>query len=961
MNKNESSFWAAICSGLFWSWNAIFLAFMVLGFAPRLLPEIIRNVQSGLIPVNFLIYGVILTLVPVAAVILGLTALRRSPTRLFALGYVIEGPLMLLMVIRFFIIRQATPAFIAIMIIAGLGMAGFLWYLLDPEMERRGRWNNLIKLVGLTLILIVSLYASVWIFFYTIPVLAAVSKWMVYTLLHLGEFFKGIWQLLRDIFSQQWYWIPLSILGIMIGLYTATLFVLTPIAAPLLSIRAFLRSLRTTSGQYGRLVARMAVLAVVAVTAVIFILTARQPQKQAFELLKTPPATVEQARELLARQDLIRSGLLNAYLAPYRYISSVGEVDHITWLYRDALGMRRENAFSVQRLYEGVAFPFLYKPVTPRDPDQEFIDRMALQKEPEQAAELYQWFFDEPIITGERETITQAVRATWSGDQATAAWQAVDDREVHLERQEIAITEHEGWAEVELMEVYHNLTNVQQEVMYYFNLPESAVLTGVWLGNSPDRSQRFAFQVAPRGAAQQVYREERERSYDPALLEQIGPRQYRLRVFPIENDQANWDIEQSRMVTENTFPMYLWMTYRTLSVEGVWPLPQLAHKTNVFWDQHTERLLNGQTVQASEDAWMPEAPAAPETAAIQRANFPNGQSVIVQPAKDQDLPALPEDVRLAVVIDRSKSMEDHALQVTQATARLRDLAPGAQVDVYLTASTYSGDTPTVVSLEQLQPQSEYYFGGQNPAELLAQFESLQGDRAYDGILILTDATPYALGASELDTRVPDAPLWMVHLDSSIPLGYDDKTLEAIQASGGGVTGHIDEALTRLAVYLDSQRQSVNASAYEDVLDGYILTVLPTTDAVAAAPGAVMHTENDGLTALMARQVVLAEMRRNRGTITQLDTLDMLHGLAKQYGIVTPYSSMIVLVNARQIKRLQKLEEGQDRYEREFEVQPPLVGVPEPEEWLLLGIMTALLVWYAYRRREAISLGAASRR
>jgi len=77
-----------------------------------------------------------------------------------------------------------------------------------------------------------------------------------------------------------------------------------------LSIRAFLRSLKTTSGQYGRLVARMAVLAVVAVTAVIFIFTARQPQKQAFELLKTPPATVEQARELLARQDLIRSGLL---------------------------------------------------------------------------------------------------------------------------------------------------------------------------------------------------------------------------------------------------------------------------------------------------------------------------------------------------------------------------------------------------------------------------------------------------------------------------------------------------------------------------------------------------------------------------------------------------------------------------------------------------------------------------
>ena len=77
--------------GLFWSWNLIFLAFMFLGFAPQLLPEMIVAVRSGTIPSAFLVYAVILTLVPAVAVILGLTILRRSPGRLLTLGYGIEG------------------------------------------------------------------------------------------------------------------------------------------------------------------------------------------------------------------------------------------------------------------------------------------------------------------------------------------------------------------------------------------------------------------------------------------------------------------------------------------------------------------------------------------------------------------------------------------------------------------------------------------------------------------------------------------------------------------------------------------------------------------------------------------------------------------------------------------------------------------------------------------------------
>ena len=123
--------------GLFWSWNLIFLAFMVLGFAPRMLPELFSSVGSGLIPLSYLIYALILSAIPVVTMILGLTVLSHQPTRLFALGYVVEGPLMLLLAIRFFIIRQATLAVTLVMLVACLGMVAFLWQLLDPQAERR--------------------------------------------------------------------------------------------------------------------------------------------------------------------------------------------------------------------------------------------------------------------------------------------------------------------------------------------------------------------------------------------------------------------------------------------------------------------------------------------------------------------------------------------------------------------------------------------------------------------------------------------------------------------------------------------------------------------------------------------------------------------------------------------------------------------------------------------------------
>jgi putative PEP-CTERM system integral membrane protein len=927
--------------GLFWSWNIIFLAFMFLGFAPTVLPEMMTAVRAGMIPPAFLVYAGLLAAIPVVAVILGLTVLRRSPGRLLALGYGVEGPLMFALATRFFVVRQMTPAITFMLSIAGLGIAALLWQLLDRDIHTRGSLLAHMRTIGVTLLLTIGLYASAWIAFYALPV--AYVVWGA-----LGD-------LLRH--APEWRYVPLWILGTVLLAYTATLFVVMPIAVPILYIRAWWRGTRDLAAGYGPLRTAALTTVVLVTCAALFVQTNRQPQHLAFALLKTPPSTTTEAQALLDHREAIRAGLLNAYLAPVRYLSAVGEVRHVRDMYEWTLHMSPKSAMNIEQLYESVARPVLYMPVHTPEPDTA-TDNQALREEPVEAAKLYEAFFDQPIIEGERDTIVRAVRSTWSMDQARSAWQSVDDREVHLIRQEITVAENDDWAEVELYEVYQNQTGQRQEVVYYFSLPESAVITGLWLGNSPDRDARFSYHVSPRGAAQALYRNEVRYNRDPALVEQIGPRQYRLRIFPVQPQTSRWDETSNRSIITEGPPLHVWLTWRVLASGDAWPLPRLAEKRHVYWDSASVRLVNGEPMAIEGGGWLPASVPAtsPAEPAVHRVDFPTGETVIAHPVSANDLPPVHDDLRLAIVLDRSRSMDQHAAEVKAAMAQLTTATgPESTVDVYLTASRYRGEAPSRIGLAALDPDSIMFYGGQNAAELLAQFDTLQAGQGYDAILVLTDGSGYELGAGDVELPIPDAPVWMVHLGGDFPLGYDDGTLEAIQGSGGGVTGNIEEALIRLTVAREAE-QNVSSP---DVIDSYIWTIVPT--GAAEMDDAVVHAAGDGFTALAARRLILDTMHRQRGALNQTATLDQLHRIAIEQGIVTPYSSMIVLVDQRQEDLLDRLEARGDRFQRESEEigettpQNPfsVTGVPEPEEWLLLALAAAMLIWFV-RTRASIS-------
>ena len=987
--------WDPLGAGLFWAWNLIFVAFMLLGFGPALLPELLRSAGQGEVPWTFVGLVAVLTAVPLVALVLGYWRLRGDGRRLFALGYAVEGPLMGLLALRVFGFREANPAMALLLVLMFLGLSTYLWQLLDPGIAVRGRAAQLARWTGLCLLGLAGVYAAVWAAFYLPPLGMMMVEVARDTLAHPLEALRNYW---NDLRHEGWSQVLFALLLPPTAILTAVLVFALPVLSLGHWLAAWRRAGRDLAARFGRRRTAALGLGTAAAAVLALVLASRQPQAGAFAALERPPSDTRETQALLERSGAIREGLLNAYLAGQRYRSARGEQGHIYHVYRSmSFGGRRqitddegrqitydgrrlisdEAARQVQAAYERVASPMYYQPAQAPaaygTPGEASRKDAVLQVDPRRAAELYQAFFDAPIDRAERETILRTVSANWNLERAFADRLAVDDREVHVSRREVSIRAAAGgWAELELHEVYENQTYQQQEVVYHFNLPESAAVSGLWLGETEDRAQAAAFRVSPRGAAQQVYKEERARRVDPALLEQIGPRQYRLRVFPVP--ARRWRVEGERSEAIAGPRLHLWMTFvvparPVYGVDGIaaaagsdaadepegpreWPLPRLAERRNAYWDRSTVWTLPDGVAAPQGDAWLPDSlPAEPSAARPpDRVSLGFGAwRVEARPAAS----AAPDDAlrmprRLAVVVDRSRSMEGRRPRLDAALAQLSAMASPGSVDVVLSSAEPRGEPASLVALAALRPEQLLAFGGQDPAELLRQLRDLAPEGRHDAVLVLTDDSPYRLGgaASAPADGWSGGPIWLVHLGDGMPLGYDDGTLDAVLASGGGVAGSVDEALRRWKL----RQRPLAGEALVDLVDGWSFKVERAAGSQAEAGASTP------LRKAAARQAILAQIRAAGRAVVDMAERDRLQALAKAEGVVSPFSSMIVLIDERQRQRLDALEGEQDRFERETDGaadEPALLAVtavPEPETWMLLLLAVGLLWW---QRRLAV--------
>lgn len=977
--------------GLFWSWNAIFILVTGFGILPYCLVDLLVEAGNGLLPWNLVASALLVVLIPPTATILGILFWRHEPERLFAFFYGVEAPLFLLALMRLFLIRELMPGLGLVLLLMGVSSTVYVLGLLEgdegaPEMggmegmagraagsaARAARLTvgAIIRLVGGSVCLAVGLYAGALLAFYAVP-----AGWGLIKGFFSFEWLRALWHALR--YSGGLvavYMLP----GLVLFFYSATLFVMLPFVMLPLYVRCWWRLRRAAAARVGAAVSWGVTAAVLVGQVGLFVVANWQPQRAALALIAEPPKSDVERRARLGEAEAIRAGLLNAYLAPYRYISTAesdpGSDGNVRRLYRDTLHLGDAWGERVERLFAVVARPLLF-------------EGQAQPGERAEAARRYAEFFDVPLQKGEKDRVLHALESTYNRDDREAGLLSEGERKVWVARQEVGVVEHGDWAEVELHEVYENRTPQQQELFYYFSLPETAAVVGLWLGESEDRSKAFVYTLAPRGAAQQVYRQEVQRRVDPALLEQVGPRQYRLRAFPVPPRRV---VRDSRLGVaqvprvEDGQRLHLWLRYRTVAA-GVgpagpgaqtteaagWPLPALAQERNVYRDKKTVRELRGRPLVLDPAVWLP-ARAPVEQAATpksHRVQLDEGLAVEMMPVgKPQQGTALPRPgKRYAVVLDRSRSMGARAEEVKSALGWLgQTVVPGNQVDLYLTAAASRGEPPTrLEALAGFDAGAVIYYGGQNPGEMLDQFEALRGGRGYDAILVLTDAGSLDLADDKRPSRDLGAPLWMVHLGGALPVGYDDATLETMQRRGGGAVTRVEEAFMRLSV---AEAHAGDAD-FLGVADGYVWAA---RRGVAAAGGDGDAAEA-GLGALGTRVYLAAATRNVAGASggapsgapgsDRLALLDQAHALARRHGVVTPYSSMIVLIDDRQRQALKEAEAKADRFQREVESgekalpTPPgggfgdLTGAPEPEEWALIGLTAAGLGYVAWRRRR----------
>lgn len=964
--------------GLFWSWNLVFLLVVGFAIAPYVVWEMLLEVADGLLPPSLLVSALFILVIPAVASLVAAWPLRRHSERWLPLMYGLEAPLFLVGLFRLFALREVPPAAGWVLVFIGLGILSF-GYSFALGTESKSRAAAVLRSLGAGFSLSTAAYLGALLSFYAIPT----AIWLVLGFLRF-EWLRELGNLIRQTHGTALIWAPMAMF---LFFYAASLFAVLPFALIALYARQGWTIVRAAARILPRWQVAVLVLLVPISGELGYEVLGKQTQRQVFALLDpghegsavSPQRSDADRQLLLSRKDEIRQGLLNAYLAPYRYLSATGSNNHIRDWCRHGGRLSDGRADSLQQLYNLLVAPFLYQ-------------GSSLAADQSRAESLYESFFDAPIQKAERETILAALSATYDRDQRQAGLLNIGQRKVHLQKQELRVQEHPGFASIELHEVYENQTVEQQEIFYYFSLPESAVITGLWLGDTDDRARRFVGNVAPRGAAQRVYNREVQRRADPALLEQVGPRQYRLRAFPIPPRAR---LSRSRFVPDrdNLPPpiLHLWLTYDVLAENGSWPLPSLREQRNVYADRSTVRLLNGQTSsfpRIDSRAWLPAhipaQSAAPLTA--QQSTFSVGTadsgSLEVQVAKvSKGESVLAPQQTFALVIDRTLSMGRHAAALSENIDWIKkNIAPQHRVHVYMTAAASRGEAPTRIDdIAGFDPRTVQFFGGHRLGALLRQFATLRGRQEYRAVLVLTDDGSMDFADDKDAIADFHAPVFFVHLGGSLAAGYDDASLATMQKRGGTATQTVGEAFARIAAAGAGTTEPLLLS---EVIDGHRFTVrrLPATAPKIAAPAPsttpmpgqpatvasppsppvppspppVLQAD-DPFHALAARALILALLREvDHG---EAGALDRLHAVAKAHSQVSPYSSLIVLVNDDQRRALEQAEKEKDRFQRQVESGKEALtaphdmmvsGVPEPEEWLLI-LVVGIAVLFAVRR------------
>jgi putative PEP-CTERM system integral membrane protein len=896
---------------IFWSWNLVFLLTLItVQIEEPFLLSIIVDVWEGLIPVSLVISSFIILILPIVSIVIGLKTLQNNPTKLINYFYGVQVPILLLCILRMTAFRELTLGTGVIIYAIIIAISYYFFSIIKPSEK-----TNTVKMIMHTLLAMAGIYVSLLLLFIAIPL--------------ISFFIRGLIEMLKHIIENPFQIIQFTFIGFMFGIFfilSFTLFLIAPFAMIYYYLKSFLETYQSYKIENKKAYLVTGGFAFIFLT-IIYFTSNNQPQQLAFKLADKTSYEQADKMAIIASENKVKAGLTNAYLAPYRYVDTWKGMKFIGHMYKEAFKLE-SNSETMQNLFNGLMYPFLYQDVKEANHDMQ------------RAEELYESIFDTPIQKAESNAVKNALSATYNRDMAKAGVLNIDETKVLITNQDIEIKESANAAEVTLHERYLNQTFDRLEIFYYFKLPENAAITGLWLSNDDSVKKKFEYRVSPRGAAQKIYNQEVERRVDPSLLEQVGPHQYRLRAFPILPKHKEYKLRNKHTIVDGE-PFHLWLKYVVLkTADNKIPSLKLLQKRNVYWNDETGRKQTTNVNWNSND-WMPTIAGEKPFSTLPQGTSISVDSNISLIINNTQKP-ISKPLNLALLIDESYSMSKYKTQLTNNINYLKSTPSSINFQLFA-----NDDNNKIHQINESELPQIINFGIQHPAQLLNSFSQTDSLSNYDAVIVLTDEGSYELDTLKLPMLKSPKPIIICHINGNEAPVYSDNLFESILASNGTAVTSLEEAIHFLSKSTDNQSIIENSVSWKLDDQSY----------------KVKSIDNNLITPIAAQKYIQLLMQQAKGkTLSENKNLDLIHKIAVKNSIVTPYSSMIVLVDEEQWKRLKEAEQSEDRFNRTNEngkdqLTKPFgfglmeaTGTPEPHEWVLIFLAGMVLIYTAYQKK-----------
>ncbi|MBK8202562.1 MAG: TIGR02921 family PEP-CTERM protein [Bdellovibrionales bacterium] len=431
----------------------------------------------------------------------------------------------------------------------------------------------------------------------------------------------------------------------------------------------------------------------------------------------------------------------------------------------------------------------------------------------------------------------------------------------------------------------------------------------------------------PTGAAQKVYKEIVKRGADPALVEQVGPQLYRLRVFPIPPNDIRYREKQV---------MHMWLSLRLLKQKDLaWELPVLTEKRNLYWDSDTKFVLNGlETKKGTE--WLPrEVQAKQSSSPLQLTFAMNNQTVEMRP---YDKDSIPTGCSLAVIVDTSLSMRTRIPEILKAKESIDKSCEGQGIEYF----TWKNGPNKIEGDFKKAMEEQVFWGVFDSGDLAKSFIPKENNKK--AVVVITDRTFFRENEKVSDYSALDKPTWFLLVDHQYARSVNDSLLKRLYETGGGIETDWESILT-------SYTRNEFKVSHKDVVDIDARYVWKISKAKKSNKVAEIAEP------LPAHKLILHAVER--GSTKDEKELDQLQKIAVRSNIISPYSSMIVLVDDAQRKMLEDAAKEKDRFNRQVETGKEILSspkapfeataVPEPEEWALIIAVFGFLLLHIHRK------------